>query len=121
MSGSGISGVDRGALPIGAGRANESRQPRYILVRLDFHVARKTDAYTTWRVRVGGGSISVEEAVERGLMIPKGSNKNYFKTHWDELYLVDPSVRLVRVRMSNRGNLHVNDFDPRELEVREWE
>ncbi|MEM4853529.1 MAG: hypothetical protein QXQ60_08170, partial [Thermofilum sp.] len=76
-----------------------------IVVKLDRHEARKTNARTFWKVVTEKGEMTVEEAVEAGLLKPLLATYGQGKTHWEEYYEVTaPEVTLIRVRISNRGN-----------------
>jgi len=89
-----------------------------MIVRLDFHVARKTDARTWWTVLAFDcGELELSEACERGLI------RRVFhtlgeceKTHWYEYFIVlVPGLKFVRHRISNRGNYSREEFEPEEL------
>ncbi|MEM0267552.1 MAG: hypothetical protein QW498_06695 [Thermofilum sp.] len=92
------------------------------VVKLDRHEARKTDARTFWKVATERGEMTVEEAVRAGLLKPLFSTFSGGKTHWEEYYEVaSPEVTLVRVRITNRGNLDTRKFTPTALAVSEKE
>ncbi|MEM2260733.1 MAG: hypothetical protein QXY65_06670 [Candidatus Methanomethylicaceae archaeon] len=71
-------------------------------VLLDFHKSRKTNAKTTWFYIT-----EWKEPIEINDKMPtyKYSNKEYNKTHWEELHEISPNTKLIRVRVSNRGNI----------------
>jgi hypothetical protein len=76
------------------------------IVKLDFHVARHTDAQTYWKARVNGKSRALKEVGKRLL-----STESAQKTHWEEYWDIplNADVKLVRIRISNRGNPHVEE------------
>jgi hypothetical protein len=75
-----------------------------VTVKLDYHVARKTDAQTYWKAKLDGKSKALSEVGKR-LLTTESSQK----THWEEYWSVPADVKLVRIRISNRGNLHVEE------------
>jgi len=88
------------------------------VVKLDRHEAVKTCARTYWKVATEKGEMTVEEAVRAGLLKPLLTTQAIQKTHWEEYYEVIPEdLILIRVRVSNRGNIHTRKFAPAELAV----
>ncbi|MCM8802819.1 MAG: hypothetical protein NC827_05885 [Candidatus Omnitrophica bacterium] len=64
-----------------------------VLVKLDYHLAKRTSAKTWW---------TLEDGTEpENLVYTTG---DYSKTHWYRYYLLPSSITLIRHRISNRGN-----------------
>jgi hypothetical protein len=80
----------------------------WILVKIDKHVARKTQARTKWII---GDN-------EFKYVYSTYSNK---KTHWYEYYLVRKDSTLIRIRVSNRGNVEVTEYKAEQLKVSDLE
>jgi hypothetical protein len=76
------------------------------IVKLDFHTARHTDAQTYWKVRLNGKSKALREVGKR-LLSTESSQKTHWYEYWDIPLSAD--VKLIRVRISNRGNPHVEE------------
>ena len=74
-----------------------------IIVKLDRHEARKTNAYTRWKLP------SDAELLD--------STFDCKKTHWEEYWLVDEDSEILMIRNSNRGNIRIQKFKAKELEV----
>ncbi|MDT7859217.1 MAG: hypothetical protein RQ930_04240 [Candidatus Aenigmarchaeota archaeon] len=79
----------------------------YIVIKLDFHSARKTIASTFW--------LKPEDCI---YII---SNYTPSKTHWVEYYLSKPNSKWLRIRRSNRGNWSVKQFEASQLQISEQE
>jgi hypothetical protein len=96
-----------------------------IIIKLDFHKARKTPAETYWKVQDPlGFEITLEDAEEIfGYIKRIYSNKTRGKTHWEEYYIVfNPDIKFKKIRISNRGNWSVSDWLPAEkLQISEEE
>ena len=75
----------------------------YIIVKLDYHEAIKTPAYTKWQLP--NSAIFLYSTVNRN------------KTHWNEYYLVPIDAVLIRIRKSNRGNVSIDKYLASELKV----
>jgi hypothetical protein len=89
-----------------------------IIVKLDRHEARKTDAATRWYVKAGILTYSMDEAREKGLVKLVYTTRSAFKTHWSEyLEVLVPNITLVRVRISNRGNVSISEYPPETLKA----
>jgi len=71
------------------------------LVVLDFHKAWKTDAYTVWLVVRDGELVHPSRA---GELVETTARAG--KTHWEETWELPAGTVLVRIRRSNRGNMH---------------
>jgi len=104
-------------------RAKEEDMKKMI-VRLDFHTARKTDARTWWTVvSQAGEKLELEEAMGRGLIrcVWKTLDPGE-KTHWYEYYeVLVPGLKFIRHRISNRGNYHRAIYTVEELLASEGE
>ena len=74
-----------------------------IIVKLDRHEARKTNAYTRWKLP------SDAELLD--------SNYDCKKTHWEEYWLVSEDSEILMIRKSNRGNIHIKKYKAKELEA----
>jgi hypothetical protein len=97
-------------------------KPSPIVVKLDRHEAIHTDAATRWYVKAGILTYSMDEAREKGLVKRIYSTRCAHKTHWDEyLEVLVPNITLVRVRVSNRGNVSTSEYPPEALKAPEEE
>jgi hypothetical protein len=104
-----------------SGGATEVK-PSHIVVKLDRHEAIHTDASTRWYVKAGILTYSMDEAMEKGLVKPVYTTRSAYKTHWDEyLEVLTPNITLVRVRVSNRGNVSTSEYPPETLKAPEEE
>jgi hypothetical protein len=96
-----------------------------IIIKLDFHKARKTPAETYWKVQDPlGFEITLEDAEEIfGYIKRIYSTKTSRKTHWYEYYIVfNPDIKFKRIRISNRGNFSISEWIPVEkLKISEEE
>jgi len=72
-----------------------------VYVTLDFHEARRTDAYTIWLVVKGKELIHLSKV---GKLVETTVSSG--KTHWEEVWDLPIDTILVRIRRSNRGNMH---------------
>lgn len=80
----------------------------WILVKIDRHKASKTPARTKWII--GDNEFKYVFSTYD----PK-------KTHWDEYYLVRKNSILIRIRVSNRGNVEATEYKAEELKVSDEE
>jgi hypothetical protein len=93
-----------------------------VIVKLDRHEARKTDAATRWYVYFGGVYYDIVTAEKIGLVRSVGSTHASNKTHWDEyLEILNKDVLLFRKRASSRGKIDVQRFRPEDLKASEEE
>jgi enoyl-CoA hydratase/carnithine racemase len=93
-----------------------------IIVKLDRHEARKTDAATRWFIYFAGAYYDAETAEKIGLVRRVYSTHSANKTHWDEyLEVLNKDILLFRVRVSNRGNVSKQHFKPEALKAPEEE
>jgi hypothetical protein len=76
----------------------------YILVKIDRHEARKTQARTKWII----GDSQFKFVY---------STYDTKKTHWYEYYLVRKNSILIRIRVSNRGNVEATQYNAEQLKV----
>jgi hypothetical protein len=92
----------------------------YPIVKLDFHKARNTKAETYWQViDPDGFAISFGHAEEMGYIKYLWTDKTAEKTRWYEYFAVlNPYIKLRRIRISNRGNISVSTYKPEQLEVK---
>jgi hypothetical protein len=89
-----------------------------IVVKLDRHEARKTDASTRWFLKSSGKTYELEEAEKQGLVKRIYSTHACNKTHWDEYFeVINPSVTFIRIRVSNRGNVSTFEYPPEMLKA----
>lgn len=80
-------------------------------VILDFHVANKTPARTTWLVYYKNQLLKLRDAEMRGL-IKFVKYLQYGRTHYKSLYhILNSEVALIRKRVSNRGNVSYLQFN----------
>jgi len=91
-----------------------------IIVKLDFHKAVKTKAETYWRIiDPDGFEISFGHSEEMGYIKYLWTDKVAGKTHWNEYFAVfNPFIKLIRIRISNRGNISTETYRPEQLEVK---
>jgi len=75
----------------------------YIIVKLDYHQAIKTSAYTKWKLP------------DSAIFIYSTSSRN--KTHWEEYWLIPSNTELVRIRRSNRGNIDISKIPAINLKI----
>jgi hypothetical protein len=97
-----------------------------MIIKLDFHEAIKTSARTYWMVKYGDELITIEDATYRGLLMERLSTKTFGKTHWYSFYELNPnidtnSIRFLRIRISNRGNINTQEYLVNELKISEEE
>jgi len=93
-----------------------------VLVKLERHEAAKTDAFTRWLIKLPSGEkISFKDAFSKGIAKLYATTLMPDKTHWVEYWEVSEDVELVRVRKTNRGNIVVTYYKPKELEVPKYE
>ena len=85
------------------------------LVVLDFHKARKTCAQTFWFAVQYGKPVPLSK-----VGVKRSDTWRPDKTHWEEIWEIPVGVRLVRVRISNRGNKNVEVYEvgPAMLELK---
>jgi len=77
-----------------------------VIVKLDYHIAAKTDAQTYWKVKVGKRFRALRHVGKR-LMSTAVSHRTHWTEYWDIPLSTD--FKLIRVRFSNRGNPHVEE------------
>jgi hypothetical protein len=93
-----------------------------IVVKIDRHEARHTDASTRWYIYFGGAYYDIATAEKTGLIKSVGSTHASNKTHWNEyLEILNKDILLFRVRVSNRGNVSRQHFKPEALKAPEEE
>jgi hypothetical protein len=80
----------------------------WILVKIDRHEARKTPARTRWII--GDNEAKYVH-----------STYNARKTHWEEYWLVKKDSILIRIRISNRGNIEAKEFKAEQLKASDKE
>jgi hypothetical protein len=92
----------------------------YPIVKLERHKSINTNAETFWKVKDPDGiMISLAHAEEMGYIKYLLTTEAKSKTHWEEYYAVlNPFIKFVKVRISNRGNMHTEIYKPEELEVK---
>jgi hypothetical protein len=78
-----------------------------MIVKLDRHEAKATGASTRWILPPGARLIH--------------STHTTNKTHWYEYWEVPEGSVLTRVRVSNRGNVHVSEIPAEQLRAPESE
>ena len=89
-----------------------------IVVKLDYHLARKTNARTYWKVCKDGEEYTLHDAAVARLIIILGTNKSVNKTHWNVYAIVlDTNIVFKRFRISNRGNLSISYHSILELKI----
>jgi len=79
----------------------------YIIVKLDYHEAIKTPAYTRWQLP------------NSAIFLYSTSSRN--KTHWEEYWLIPSNTELVRIRRSNRGNVSIDKYIASSLKINDAE
>jgi hypothetical protein len=79
----------------------------YIIVKLDRHEARHTSASTKWKTPKGSKLVY--------------STRNMNKTHWWEYWLVKSNDILLRIRISNKGNIDIKQFPAQSLRITDEE
>jgi hypothetical protein len=77
-----------------------------VIVKLDYHIAAKTDAKTYWKVKFGDRFLALRHVGKR-LISTTASHKTHWTEYWDIPLSTD--FKLIRVRFSNRGNPHVEE------------
>lgn len=80
-----------------------------ILVRIDRHEARHTDARTWWTTSDGKPLETIGRRV--------WSSAAYPKTHWEEFWEVPNDTLLIRHRISNRGNYNREIYSASQLQA----
>jgi hypothetical protein len=89
-----------------------------IVVKLDYHLARKTNARTYWKIAKNGNEYTLHDAAVARLIIILGTNKSVNKTHWNVYAIVlDTNIVFKRFRISNRGNLSISYHSILELKI----
>jgi len=89
-----------------------------IVVKLDYHLARKTNARTYWKICKDGEEYTLHDAAVKRLILILGTNKSAEKTHWNVyLIVLDNSIVFKRFRISNRGNLSISYHSILELKI----
>ena len=89
-----------------------------IVVKLDYHLARKTNAKTYWKIIKNGKEYTLHDAAAQRLILILGTNKSAEKTHWNVyLIVLDNSIVFKRIRISNRGNLSWTFYGILELKI----
>jgi len=89
-----------------------------IVVKLDYHLARKTNARTYWKICKNGEEYTLHDAAVARLIIILGTNKSVNKTHWNVYAIVlDTNIVFKRFRISNRGNLSWTFYGILELKI----
>jgi hypothetical protein len=79
----------------------------YIIVKLDYHEAVKTSAFTKWQLP------------NSAIFLYTTYNRN--KTHWYEYWIVESTDILVRIRKSNRGNIDISKIPAINLKISDKE
>jgi hypothetical protein len=106
MSGeSSLGSVSGSSAPLGAIR--QLLNKGYVVIKLDYHEAIKTSAYTKW----------VIPSSALWLYCTKSRNK----THWYEYYIIPSTEILIRIRKSNRGNVSSDKYLASELKLSDKE
>jgi hypothetical protein len=89
-------------------------------IRLERHEANKTGARTWWTIIYEGKEISIAKARELNLIQRIGTTVDGKKTHWIEEYeVINPLIKLVKHRITNRGNYHRTVYYPSDLAKRD--
>jgi len=89
--------------------------------KLDFHSAKMTEAYTTWKIKTTDNRIiSILEAwISEQIIEEIYSTFDSKKTHWFiYIIILKPSAiaGFIRIRKSNRGNIASKFFTLEEME-----
>jgi hypothetical protein len=74
-----------------------------IVIKIDRHEARKTNAETIWQLPEGA------------VLVYTTATRN--KTHWEEYWAVPKNSTLRRIRKSNRGNISWETYKATQLEI----
>lgn len=91
-----------------------------MIVKLEFHEARHTPAKTWWTVIYYEKEISLEEAETNNIIRRVYDTAECGKTHWYVYYeVINPMIKFVMHRISNRGNYSRTVIEPKELEAKE--
>jgi len=78
-----------------------------IVLKLDHHLARRTNARTTWKVN----GIDLDQAVSQGLVKLLYNTWSGEKTHFDVFIMpMQQNLVFTRIRISNRGNPSIQKF-----------
>ncbi|MBO3801784.1 MAG: hypothetical protein JTT12_05650 [Candidatus Brockarchaeota archaeon] len=95
----------------------EGESRKGVIVKLDFHEARNTNARTTWAVVTANGeTYDLARATDAKLINLVHSTYSPKKTHWFNYYEVSPEVvAFLRVRISNRNNISTQEFTVSQL------
>jgi hypothetical protein len=89
-------------------------------VRLERHEANKTSARTWWTVLYNDKEIPIAKARELNLIQRIRTTATCEKTHWYEEYeVINPLIKFVKHRITNRGNYHRTVYEARDLMVEE--
>jgi len=78
----------------------------YIIIKVEKHLARKTNAFTKWKIPAG-------------LLVYSTFDRN--KTHWQEYWLTLPTVIITKIRRSNRGNIDISQIPATNLKISDTE
>jgi hypothetical protein len=94
-----------------------------IILKLDFHEARRTEAKTEWFIKYPNDphTMGLEEAEMHGTIKILYNTWSPFKTHWDvyiEVKDLNPLIKFKRIRISNRGNIYERVYTLSEMEQR---
>jgi len=92
------------------------------IIKLEFHKARNTPAETKWYVVKDDKVMSLLEAQSQDLIKHIFTTSSFYKTHVYCYYIVkDENIKLMKIRISNRGNVHKTIYDIKALEISEDE
>jgi hypothetical protein len=89
-----------------------------VIIKIDRHEADRTDAYTRWKIKLPSGEVlKMIDAREKGIVKLIRTSATLNKTHWFEWWEVPENAELIRIRMSNRGNLTKTIYKPQDLKA----
>jgi hypothetical protein len=89
-------------------------------VRLERHEARHTGARTWWTVIYNDRELRIADACAINLIQFVDNTCKPDKTHWYEEYeVINPLIKFVKHRITNRGNYHRTVYEARDLMVEE--
>jgi hypothetical protein len=91
-----------------------------MIVKLEIHEARHTPARTWWTIIYYERELSLEEAETKNIIRRVSDTAECGKTHWYVYYeVINPMIKFVMHRISNRGNYSKTIVEPKELETTE--
>jgi hypothetical protein len=91
-----------------------------MIVKLEIHNAKRTPAKTWWTVKLYGKEILLDEAETLNVIQRIYDTSAPNKTHYEIYYeVINPLIKFIKHRISNRGNYSRIEYDPAELEVKE--